>query len=125
MTKNKKKTFILVTHTFTFTTIHLKHDIFTQICTNISYTRTTAYEHMHISNPPPKSGKIKCCHLANIEYFFSLYSRFVPAEIYECCHLANIMSYIRRCLFLLCDYFCDILSAILEFVIRFVSNFYN
>ena len=64
-----KKTSILITHTFTFTTIHLKHDLSTHICTNISHTRTTTYAHMHICNPPPKSGKIKCCHLANIEYF--------------------------------------------------------
>ena len=48
------------------------HDHFTHICTNISHTRTTTYAHMHICNPPPKSGKIKCCHLANIEYFLSL-----------------------------------------------------
>ena len=66
-----KKTSILVTHTFTFTTIHLKHDLFTHICTNISHTRTTTYSHMHICNPTPKSGKIKSCHLANIEYFLS------------------------------------------------------
>ena len=45
MAKNKKKS-ILVTHTFTFTTIHLKHDLFTHICTNISHTRTTTYAHM-------------------------------------------------------------------------------
>ena len=56
MAKNKKLP--LVTHTFTFTTIHLKHDLFTHICTNISHTRTTTYAHMHICNPPPKSGKI-------------------------------------------------------------------
>ena len=90
MTKNKKKS-ILVTYTFTFTIIHLKHDLFTHICTNINHTHTTTYAHMHICNLPPKSGKIKCCHLANIEYFSSLYSCFDPAEIYECCHLANIM----------------------------------
>ena len=69
--KTKQKS-ILVTHTFTFTNIHLKHDLFMHICTNISHPRTTTYEHMHICNPPPKSGKIKCCHLANIEYFLSL-----------------------------------------------------
>ena len=57
---------------FTFTTIQLKHDLFTHICTNISHTRTTTYAHMHICNPPPKNGKIKCCHLANIEYFLSI-----------------------------------------------------
>ena len=71
MAKNKKKS-ILVTHTFTFTTIHLKHDLFTHICTNISHRRTTTYAHMHICNPPPKSGKIKCYHLAYIKYFLSL-----------------------------------------------------
>ena len=67
-----KNTSILVTHTLTFTTIHLKYVLFTQICTNISHTRTTTYAHMHICNRPPKRGKIKCCHLANIEYFLSL-----------------------------------------------------
>ena len=71
MAKNTKNS-ILVTHTFTFTTKHLKHDLFTHISTNISHTRTTTYAEMHICNPPPKSGKIKCCHLANIEYFLSL-----------------------------------------------------
>ena len=70
---------------------YTSYDLFTHICTNISHTRATTYAHMHICNPPPKSGKIKCCYLANIEYFWSLYSRFVPAEIYECFHLANIM----------------------------------
>ena len=63
---------ILVTHTFTFTTIHLKDDLFTHICINISHTRTTTYAHMQMRNPPQKSGKIKCCHLANMEYFLSL-----------------------------------------------------
>ena len=56
--KTKKKS-ILVTHTLTLTTIHLKHDLFTHICTNISHTRTTTYAHMHICNPPPKGAKIK------------------------------------------------------------------
>ena len=42
------------------------------------YTHTT-YAHMHICNPPPKRGKIKCCHPANSEYYLSLDSRFDPA----------------------------------------------
>ena len=54
----KQKTSILVTHTFTFTIIHLKHDIFTHICTNISHTRTRTYAHMHICNPSPKVVKV-------------------------------------------------------------------
>ena len=43
-----------------------KNDFFTYLkCTNISHTRTTKYAHMHMCNRPPKSGRIKCCHLAN------------------------------------------------------------
>ena len=53
-----KKKLPLVTHTFTFITIHLKHDLFTHICTNISHTRTTTYAHMHICNPPLKVTKL-------------------------------------------------------------------
>ena len=130
MAKNTKK-LPLVTHTFTFTTIHLKHDRLTHICTNISHTHTTTYAHMYICNPPTKSGKIKCCHLANIEYFLSFYSRFVPAEMCECCHLANIMQYIRRCLQFYRILYCAIISAPFWpsswniLVIQFVSNFYN
>ena len=77
--KTKKKS-ILVTHTFSI--IHLKHDLFKRICTNISHTHTTTYAHMQ---PTTKSGKIKCCHLANIEYFL-LRLRVLPPGEYHVIH---------------------------------------
>ena len=121
--KTKKK-LPLVTHTFTFTTIHVKHDLFTHICTNISQTRTTTYAHMHICNPPKDVAKLRAAtwrissiSCRSILVLFRLRSTSAATWRISCNTYADALNSIEFCID---DYFCAILSAILEFVIGFV-----
>ena len=101
----KTKQIPLVTHTFTFTTIHLKHDLFTHICTNITHTRTTTYAHMHIYNPPTKVAKLSAAtwrissiSCRSILVLFRLRSTSAAAWQISCNAYADALNYIEFCI---------------------------
>ena len=122
----KKKNSILVTNTFTFTTIHLKHNLFTHICTNVNRTHTTVFtyatHHQKVAKSSATTWRISTISCRHVLVLIGL--RFTSAATWRisCNTYADALNYIEFCIL---RFFSAILSAILEFVSRFMSNFYS
>ena len=102
----KTKKSILVTHIFT--TIHLKHDLYTHICTNINHTHITIYAHMQLTTKkwqnqvlPPDEYRV---FLLAMFSFCRLRSTSAATWRISCNTYADFLNSIEFCIvrFLLC-----------------------
>ena len=101
MTKTKTLS-ILVTHTFTFTTIHLKHHLFTHICTNINHTQTTtctyATHHQKVAKSSAATWRISCISCLCNLVFIRLRSTSAATWRISCNTYADALNSIEFCI---------------------------